>query len=837
MVYNFTFLIRFFVLFIVSILLPGIFWSWAIPKDIKTIWQKSIIAIFIGFIFALSWSFLLNTLGLNSLTVNVLGSLVFAISGYNIGHKRAAFSPHELECTMFSGLRISIVFVLIFLFFNLNSQWIMGGWDPGLYINQGLNIAAKSGFVQPVGFEDDNLTQDEILMISKTPDEMIFSSYDEYYRELLPGVRIDIEKGDVSNLFFRNFPSFIAMLSNWGLSDFGLKANVFAGLMSVLVFFVLLYIVFGTFYSVAFCLILFLHSLFIYHTKLPTTEVFQMALFFGFVLLNFCRANRFISFFSALILFCAVTNRGSFIAFGSLYLFFVCLAKTTTDESRKERFTFLVLTCLGLICGLIYDMIYSSNTIIKLNYVLDKLFMVALLSIIGSVIVTVFSSFFKTYLLKLVDVFENRKKGYIAACLLMLATVFIVSFVYNKSDYPANQIKMFISYFGMVTLFFAFAGMFFMLFDPKVNIYVKATVVFLIVVSVATFSNQYVANLYPWAIRRYVTYTLPLIILSAIYLPYVLWRSKKVLSRVLAVIFILVICISQAKSSARVLIHSEYRGILAKLEELDNELDDKSLILVDDHRFATPLMYIYGHKVMDNALLVSKVCDENSAKRYYNLLKKMHDKGHSVYFLTTEYLSKDPSFPFGIVLSNIWNSADFETTEVVHGKNQKSFEYRYFAISPSLYKIVDFPEYKLTGTPLNYIDVGKDFDFLNIESGLYDSELSDGKTVRWTSDCARLLIPVESTNQTVNIRVNYILKHRPVPVKEIIYRVNGERVSSVAGFTNVNQISDSFQLEPSVLLYTNILEIVVDPFVPRSVSGSMDNRKLGIMLDSIEISN
>jgi hypothetical protein len=837
MVYNFTFLIRFFVLFIVNILLPGIFWSWAFPKDIKSIWQKGVIAIFIGFIFSLSLSFLFNTLCLNSLTVNVLGSLVFALSGYNIGYKRGYFSSHELEHTLFSGLRISIVFVLIFLFFNLNSQWIMGGWDPGIYTNQGLNIANKNGFVQPVGFEDDDLMSDEILMISKVPDEMVSPIPGEEYRELLPGVRIDVEKGDVSNLFFRNFPSFIGMLSNWGLVDFGLKANVFAGLMTVLIFIVLAYRMFGSFYSVAFCLMLFFHSLFLYHIKLPTTEVLQMALFFGFVLLNSWRTNLFISVFSALIFFCAVTNRAGFIAFGSLYLFFVCLAKTTTDESRKERFTFLVLTCLGLICGLIYDIIYSSNTIIKLNYVLDKLFMVALASIIGSVIVTAFSNFFKIYLLKLVDVFENRKNGYITACLLILATIVITFFVYNKSDYPANQIKMLISYFGMVTLLFVFAGMFFMLFDPKTNIYAKTTVVFLIVVSIVTFSNQYVANLYPWAVRRYVTYTLPLIILSAIYLPCVLWRSKKVFPRVLAVMFIFVICISQARSTFKVLIHSEYRGILVKLEELDNELDDESLILVDDHRFATPLMYIYGHKVMDNALLVSKVCDENSANRYYNLLKKMHDRGHSVYFFTTKHLSKEPSFPFEIVLSNIWNSAEFETTEVVHGENQKAFEYKSFAISPSLYKIVDFPEYKLNSLSMKYIDVGKDFDFLNIESGLYDSELSDGKTVRWTSDCAKILIPVENTNHAANIKVNYILKHRPVPVKEIIYRVNGARVSAVAGSTNVNEISDSFQVEPSVLLYTNILEIIVDPFVPRSVTGSMDNRKLGIMLDSIEISN
>jgi len=837
MVYHFTFFIKFFVLFLISTLVPGAFWSWAFPKEIKSVWQKSIIAIFIGFIFSLSWNFLLNTFFLNSLTINVLGCFVFAIIGYNAGKKRGCFASNELGNTLFFGLRICIIFAIVFVSFNLNSKWVIGGWDPGVYTNQGLNIANNSGFVKPVGFADANLTSDELRMISKTPDEMLSPSSGEEYRELLPGVRIDCETGDVSDLFFRNFPNFIAMLTHWGSVDFGFKANVFAGLMFVLIFFVLCYKRFGFFYSVAFCFMLFLHSLFLYHIKLPTTEVLQMTLFFGFVLLNSWRTNLFISVFSALTFFCAVTNRASFIAFGSLYLFFVCLAKTTTDESKKDRLIFLVLTSLGLICGYIYDIIYSSNTISKISYVLDKLLLVALVSIIGSIIVTAFSSFFKKYLMKLISVFENRRNGYITASILMLITVLIMFFVYNKSDYLAHQIRMLVSYFGVLPLLFAFAGIFFMLFDPKVSIYAKGTVIFLILVSVVTFSNQYVANLYPWAVRRYVTYSLPLLIQSSIYFPYILWRSKKVFLRVLSVIFILAICLPQAKSAVRVLIHSEYRGIMTRLDQLDNELDENALILVDDHRFATPLMYIYGHKVMDNTLLVSKVCDEKSAKRYYDLLKKMYDNGCSVYFLKTKYLADGPIFPFDMELSNIWHSAEFETTEVVHGENQKVFEYRYFAIEPSLYKIIDFPEYKLNSMSTNYIDVGKDFDFLNIESGLYDSELSDGKSVRWTSGCAKLLIPVENINQAASLKVNYILQHRPVPISEIIYRVNGTQVSEFSSSTNSNEITDSFQVDASILLHTNILEIIVDTFIPQDINGGMDKRKLGIMLDSIEISN
>jgi len=837
MVYHFTFFVKFFVLFLVSTLVPGAFWSWAFPKEIKSVWQKSIMAIFIGFIFSLSWNFLLNTFVLNSLTINVLGCLVFAIIGYNAGKKRGYFASNELGNTLFFGLRICIIFAIVFVAFNLNSKWVIGGWDPGVYTNQGLSIANNSGFVKPVGFADANLTPSELRMISKTPDEMLSPSSGEEYRELLPGVRIDCETGDVSDLFFRNFPNFIAMLTHWGSVDFGFKANVFAGLMFVLIFFVLCYKRFGSFYSVSFCFLLFLHSLFLYHIKLPTTEVLQMTLFFGFVLLNSWRTNLFISVFSALVFFCAVTNRASFIGFGALYLFFVCLAKTTTNESKKDRFIFLGLTSLGLIGGLIYDIIYCTNTIVKISYVVDKLLIVALFAIIGSVLVTAFSNFFKTCLVKLFSVFENRRNGYVVASLLMLITVLITAVVYYKSDYLAHQIRMLVSYFGVLPLLFAFAGMFFMLFDPQVNMYAKSTIVFLILVSVVTFSNQYVANLYPWAARRYVTYTLPLLIQSAVYFPYLLWRSKKVFQRVLSVLFILVMCIPQAKSAGTVFMHSEYRGIMAKLAKLDNKLDDDAVILVDDHRFATPLMYIYGHKVMDNSLIISKVCDEKSAEKYYNLLRKMHDNGYTLYFLKTKNLSEEPCFPFEVELSNVWHSTEFETTEVIHGEDQSEFEYRYFAIEPSLYKVFEIPDYKLNSMLTNYIDVGSDFDFLNIESGLYDREVSDGQSVRWTSDCAKLLILFENTNQPAIIKVNYILHHRPVPISEILYSVNGTKVSVVSSSTNSNEITDSLKVDRSVLLHTNILEIVVDPFVPQDISGGMDDRKLGIMLDSIEISN
>jgi hypothetical protein len=835
MAYHFTSFITFFVLLLMNTLVPGAFWSWAFPKDIKSIWQKSIIAIFIGFIFSLCWSFLLNTLCLNSLTVNVLGSLVFAISGYNIGKKRGCFSSKELGNTLFYGLRISILFSIIFLVFNVNSEWLPGGWDPGIYTNQGISTARNNGFDNVQSLSNLNLTTDELFMISKVPNEMSNSNIDGY-RELLPGVRLDIQTGETSNLFFRNYPNFISMLIKWGAVDFGFKANVFAGLLFLLVFFVLCYRSFGSFYSLAFCAVLLLHSLFLYHIKLPTTEVLQMTLFFGFVLINSWKTNLFFSVFSGLIFFCTVTNRASFIGFGSIYLFFVCFAKSATTVKMRDNFLFLAFSVTGLVGGLIYDIIYCGNTVVKLSYVFDKLLIVSIVSVFASIVVISCSKFVKIYSEKILLFFENRKNGYIFASILMVVTVVVMLVVYSTSDYLGHQIKMLISYFGFIPLIFAFGGIYFMLFDPKVNLYVKVTVIFLILISVITFANQYVANLYPWAARRYVTYTLPLLILSAIYLPYILWSKNTTVFKVMSVLCLLAICVPQMKTVSKVFMESEYRGVANQLETLNSQIKDKAVILVDDHRFATPLMYVYGHKVIDNKLLVSRVKDAKSAKQYYDLLKKIKESGNTLYFLNTSHGANAPSMPFDISNSNVWNASEFETTEVVHGKDQKTFEYKYLTFEPYLYEVVDIPEYKLKEMSTGYIDIGESFDFFNIKSGLYDSEVSDGNTVRWTSECAELLFPVENINQPVSVNINYTVMHRPIAIKSISYKVNNIEMNDVVGTTNYNMITDSFKIETYVLLQTNIIEMTIDTFVPKSTNGSSDSRKLGVMLESIEVS-
>jgi hypothetical protein len=833
MVYGFTFFIKFFVLFAVSILLPGVFWSWALPKEIKSTWQRSVVSIIIGFIFCLCWSFFLNTLVINKMVINLLGCLCVSILGYNLGKKKNAFSEKDLGDTLFFGFRISIILSLFFLIFNLNSQWILGGWDPGVYTNQGVSVANNNGFTPPISFSDDELTHDQLLMISKVPDEMSNSGV-ENYRELLPGVRIDTKTGDISNLFLRNFSNFISILIKWGSVELGFKANLFAGILFILIFSVLCYRKFGYFFAISCCSVLSLHSLFLYHIKLPTTEVLQMTLFFGFVLLNSWKTNLFTSIISGMIFFCAVANRASFIGLGSIYLFFVCLSKTVTDEKLKDRYVFLGLTILGLSSGLIYDIVLCPDTIVKLHYVFSKLLFVSIISIAASLVVTYFADMFKPFVEKLLSYLDNKKVRYGLACSLMLLTLAFILWFYFTSDYLHNQIRMLVSYFGIAATIFAFAGLFFMLFDIK-NLYAKLTVVFLILVSVVTFANQYVANLYPWAARRYVTYTLPLLIMASIYFPYVLWRTKKVGLRAVSIILILIICVPQLKTTKQVFMGTEYRGIYAKLSELNKVIDsDKALIIVDDHRFATPLIYTYGHKAVDNRVITSSIVDEEGIKKYYDLLKTWQGHGNTLYFLKTTLVSVDSYVPFECSLSNVWSSS-FKTSEVVHGQNQNRFEYKEIEFEPSLYEVVELPEYALKQIKFFGVDIGSEFDFLNIRSGVYEREISDGHTVRWTSDVAEFVITYGG-NADLLVRISYTVKHRPVELKHISYMVNNKNITDVISSTNANDvIVDAFRVDSSCLTNTNVLSITSDTFIPNEIDGSADKRKLGIMLDSIDI--
>ncbi|MDE0839979.1 MAG: hypothetical protein OSB41_13130, partial [Kiritimatiellae bacterium] len=260
----------------------------------------------------------------------------------------------------------------------LRSEWLAGGWDPGMYQNESLAVARLDG-LQP--------ETDTIYALMTHEQRELFVRSSPSYDEVLPSIPIDMETGALGRYFFPMTPLLGALMSRLGGVEMLCRLGTILGMLSVPVFWTLLCTLGLSFRQrvaslVVWCLV----PMAWYQGAVPTSEHLQILLLLTAVALylDAMRSEKRLPWLLGCVLFAAVTNRFSFPALCAVMLPVCAFAEALANKKGfRGRWGVCVI---GLTLGMIWDFIFNTSTLLRLHEKDNAIVLVAVPFVIGALV-------------------------------------------------------------------------------------------------------------------------------------------------------------------------------------------------------------------------------------------------------------------------------------------------------------------------------------------------------------------------------------------------------------------------------------------------------------------
>lgn len=278
--------------------------------------------------------------------------------------------------------------------------------------------------------------------------------------------------------------------------------------------------------------------------------------------------------------------------------------------------------------------------------------------------------------------------------------------------------------------------------------------------------------------------------------------------------------------------HVEYAGLIPRLERLAQQFGDNDLVIVesrnasDAHVLALPLAYIYARQVL---VLNTPRPDPVAFAGFLDWARQRHA---GVYFLGgggTELLSRRVAVE--AVAGERFQIPEYDSpvNALPAGVRQKEFDY-------SVYRFV--PPVPTAGPFV--LDVGTRDDLLVVRFHAKERHRADEMTFRWTRDVSYVSIPaLPASAAAVTIWMGD--GGRPAGLGPVRARVSlDDRLLGEATLTGAVE-PYTFAIPPEVAARAASrdaparLAIAAPTWRPREALGVPDDRELGVLVDRVEV--
>jgi hypothetical protein len=750
------------------------------------------------------------------------------------GRERLRFGRDAPRPTWTALLPLILIALGMWRFFP-PSEYILGGKDPGTYMNEGIQIAQRGAIV----------THDPVVAaVPAFARDLFFPSYgrEEYYSTRFMGFFLqDPATGAVVGQFPHLFPASIAIGYGLnGLSGARETIGVWATLGLLSLYFAGARLV-GRAPALAGAILLSLNVTQVWFGRYPNAELPMQALLFA-ALLAFARCHQdddgffapVAGWLTALLLFLrldAAVPIGAMLGAGVL---------AWIVDGRRIRGGFAVVFVAGAIAAWFY-----LTGPIRAYFALPAGFV----SDVSALTATVGVATALGALVALAWLAHRRHDlaHRLIAVTLVAAVVGLSVYAWffrvptgRLADFDAYALRDFThfylgrpSWLGPIVLVVAIAGFAMMVRgafwrDPALLLTFAAF-------SICYFYKMRIVPEHFWAARRFLPITLPGLLVAAAFAaigrarvgPGV-WPRARVAAGAL---FLAVVGWQYAVAAAPVMPHVEYAGVIPYLEHLAARFGDRDLVIVesrnassDTHVMAVPLADIYARNVLvlnsprpDKAMLRAFL--EDALTRYARVffvggggtdLLSRHIVARAVAderLRTPEYESARNAYPTGI--------------------HRKDFEYSVYQLTVG----------DATSTPF-VLDVG-DRDDLNVLR-FNAKEASEGRTVRWTGPQSFVAIPGLTGAER---EVVLVMHDGGRPANADPARVTVFLDDVLLGSTDVRPGFQPYRFVIPADLAARLatldepaqLRLVSTTWNPQTLLGGPDDRTLGVMLDRVEV--
>jgi hypothetical protein len=340
-----------------------------------------------------------------------------------------------------------------------------------------------------------------------------------------------------------------------------------------------------------------------------------------------------------------------------------------------------------------------------------------------------------------------------------------------------------------------------------------------------------------WMTRRFLPVILPGALLLAAYAALGRWREDDrgprygvraaagaVLVATLAVLF--------WRASAPLIGHVEYAGVIPRLEKLAATFGDRDLVIVesrdasDVHVLALPLAYIYARNVL---LLPNRRPDPATMERFVAWARRTYAQVYFVGGGGTELLTKQIAVqPVGTEIFQVpeWASA---RNALPSGDRRKEFDF-------SIYRFVDPP-----ATPAGAValDVGVNDD-VNVLRFHAKETHANGTTFRWSRDVSYInLQGVTADDHTLTLVMDDGRRPARVPPASVEVSMNDQVLGRVAVGPDFKPYT--LPIPPALAAAAGAsgtpvrIRLKTNVWHPKAVLGVPDDRDLGVMVDRVDV--
>jgi hypothetical protein len=743
---------------------------------------------------------------------------------------RLRFGPAARRITWTALIPAALVLLTLWRFFP-PSEYIIGGKDPGTYVNEGIQIAQRGAIVvhDPV-----------VAAVPPFARDLFFPSYgrSDYYSLRFMGFFIqDPNTGTVVGQFPHLFPASIAVgYGIDGLTGARRAVGVWAILGVLAVYFAATRLA-GRAVGAAAAALLALNVITVWFAKYPNAEVTMQALLFAALLAN-ARAH---------------VDDDAFFAPVSGFLLGLLLFL---------RFD-AVLGILGVATGLVLGVVNGRRTRASFILIFGMMAGAASLYMLGPMRAYAAAPilFFQTLPLwecvllgaltvaavalvalswrvpaAMTRIGQGIPFGMVVGVTILAVYALVFRHQVGKlAEHDASALRTFTYlYFTLPALIAALIGLalltrrFFR--DPAL---ISTVVIF----ACFLFYKVRIVPYHFWMTRRFLPVILPgalifasVAALDGVRMPRSITGTVRMALRVL---FIVLLAGYYLRVSRPVVNHVEYAGLIPRLEQLARTIGDDDLVIAesrdtssDIHVLALPLAYIYARNVL---VLFPARPDKATFAAF---LEWAHTRYRRVLFIGgggTDLLSH--RYGVRAIASERFQVPEYDAPLNAFPRfvRQKEFEYGLYEFTPAQ------PQ---TGDSAFDLDVGVKDD-LNVVR-FHAKEVSEGHTFRWTGATSYISVThVSSSSREVTLWLNNGGRPAAAGPAQVTVFLQGESIGSAVvrnGFAPYSfPIPADLAKRAAAIDDPVELRLVTATWNPHQVLGTADDRNVGVMVDRVAV--
>lgn len=707
------------------------------------------------------------------------------------------------------------------------AEYVMGGKDPGTYMNEGIQIAQRGSLV----------TYDEtIASVPPAVRDLFFPSHanPNYYSLRFMGFYIrDPESGLVVGQFPHLFPASIAI--GYGVDGLtgARRVTAFWAVLGVLAVYFAGARLVGRPAAAAAAALLLSHVLQVWYARYPSSEVVMQALLFAAVLAAdraLVEADRFFMPLAGVLLGLQLWLR-----FDIVLAIAAVTAVIAIRVALRRPLPWRLLLPMILVGGaaLVYLVtLMSGYSYYPIAFTRDWL----MLPLAAAVTIAVAGL-----------LWIRRAPGRIARferlVPVAIAAVGVAAVVYGwigrvpagrTAAHDAYALRTFVQVYmtvpGMIAALAGFAYL-------TVRHFWRAPALLLTLATYSAFFF-YKIRVVPehfWMGRRFLAVILPGALLSAasiaLYRLDRRARGRAAVAAVLGVLFLVLLGAEYARVARPVVAHVEYAGIIPKLEALAARFGDDDLVVVESrdasdlHVLALPLAYIYARHVL---LLTNPVPDKQAFAAF---LGWAHTRYNGLYFLGsggTDLLSR--AWTLRPVASEQFTVPEYDATPwhaFPRGPRSKEFDYGLYAFGP--------PATTIAGVFDLDLGMGDDLHVVRFHS----KEQTEGRWMRWTGRTSYIsLTPLAPDVRTLTMWMSDGGRPASAAPAEVEVYFQDQLVGKATVTSGFRPYS--FALPPALVIEASAtdasrLRLVSTVWNPHALLGLSDDRDLGVMVDRVRL--